>query len=146
MILSSCQRLGLAPSPEWLDTLASAFLSTIDTQDKVAMMRTDNFIKPLVGLAGLGWKPSAEQWVLLADAAQQQLPMGYFRARALLETAWAFAQFGQQVSPTWSQVGLIQGFVGGRVVGCCIGGRGVWVVGFLLKVTGCELSQVCEED
>lgn len=103
VILSSCQRLGLAPSQEWLSPLAESFLANIDSKDKVSMMRTDNFVRPLVGLAGMGWKPSAEQWQTLLDAAAQLMPLGYYRGRQLLETAWAFAQFGNPVPNSWSQ-------------------------------------------
>lgn len=104
VILSSCQRLGLAPSQEWLSPLAESFLANIDSKDKVSIMRTDNFVRPLVGLAGMGWKPSAEQWQTLLDAAAQLMPLGYYRGRQLLETAWAFAQFGNPVPNSWSQV------------------------------------------
>lgn len=62
MILSSCQRLGVVPSPEWQAILAAAFLSTIDTKEKAVQVRTDFFVKPLVGLAGMGWKPDQGEW------------------------------------------------------------------------------------
>lgn len=105
MILSSCQRLGVAPSAEWQDILAQAFLSTIDTPEKAELVRSDFFVKPLVGLAGMGWKPSPEQWQVVLQASEVLLPLGYFKARQLLETAWAMAQFGTPVPQQWSQVG-----------------------------------------
>lgn len=107
VILSACQRLGVMPPPEWQNTLATAFLSTVDTEEKAKQVRSDFYVKPLVGLAGMGWKPTPEQWQVLVTAAQALLPMGYFRGRQLLETAWAFAQFGNPVSRDWSQVGAM---------------------------------------
>lgn len=62
VILSSCQRLQITPPAEWQDTMAASFLTQIDNKDKVSMMRSDFFVKPLVGLAGMGWKPSPQQW------------------------------------------------------------------------------------
>jgi hypothetical protein len=104
VILSSCQRLGVTPPQEWQDILAAAFLETIDTPDKAGQVRSDFFVKPLVGLAGMGWKPTQQQWQVLVDAADVLMPMGFFRARQLLETAWAMAQFGTPVPTKWSQV------------------------------------------
>lgn len=104
MILSSCQRLGVTPPQEWQDTLAAAYLETIDTPEKAGQVRSDFFVKPLVGLAGMGWKPTQQQWQVLVDASDVLLPMGFFRARQLLETAWAFAQFGTPVPSQWAQV------------------------------------------
>jgi hypothetical protein len=68
VILSSCQRLGVVPSPEWQDTLAGAFLATIDSKDKAGQVRSDFFVKPLVGLAGMGWKPNQQQWQVRVKA------------------------------------------------------------------------------
>lgn len=104
VIVSSCQRLGLSAPPEWLEIVAPGVVDALDGSDKVANMRTDLFVKLLVGLAGLGWQPSQQQWQVCATATQQMLPLGFFRARQLLETAWAFAQFGQPVSSEFSQV------------------------------------------
>lgn len=185
VILSSCQRLGVVPGEDWQAILASAFLQTIDTKEKAAQVRTDFFVKPLVGLAGMGWKPDRGEWQVgwgcmqayvgcvwgvctwmrclvmcscraimpcgnvlthtrrtpapgsgvlrsvedqmcarlwlhsgwthslvrcvvalqvLIDASEVLLPLGYFRARQLLETAWALAQFGEPVSQHWAEV------------------------------------------
>lgn len=105
VILSSCQRLGIAPSAEWQDILAQAYLSTIDTPEKAESVRSDFFVKPLVGLAGMGWKPTPEQWQVVLQASATLLPLGYFKARQLLETAWAMAQFGTPVPQQWASVG-----------------------------------------
>jgi hypothetical protein len=79
-------------------------METIDTPEKARQVRSDFFVKPLVGLAGMGWKPTQQQWQALVDAADVLMPMGFFRARQLLETAWAMAQFGIPVPVNWSQV------------------------------------------
>jgi hypothetical protein len=106
VILSSCQRLGVAPSTEWQDILAQAFLSTIDTPEKAESVRSDYFVKPLVGLAGMGWKPTPEQWQVVLQASEVLLPLGYLKARQLLETAWAMAQFGTPVPQQWGNVSV----------------------------------------
>lgn len=103
VILSSLQRLGLTPPQEWLDIMAQAFLASIQTQEQATMMRSDNFTKPLVGLAGLGWKPTPEQWQQLVEASRTNIAQGYYKARQLMEVAWAFAQFGSPVPLDWSQ-------------------------------------------
>jgi hypothetical protein len=105
VILSSCQRLGVTPSAEWQDILAQAYLLMIDTPEKAESVRSDFFVKPLVGLAGMGWKPTPEQWQVVLKASEVLLPKGYLRARQLLETAWAMAQFGKPVPGKWAQVG-----------------------------------------
>lgn len=112
MILSSLQRLGLTPPQEWLDVMGNAFLASIQTQEQATMMRSDNFTKPLVGLAGLGWKPTPEQWQRLVEASRSNIAQGYYKARQLMEVAWAFAQFGSPVSMDWSQVRQVYGVHG----------------------------------
>lgn len=84
--------------------MAQAFLASIQTQEQATMMRSDNFTKPLVGLAGLGWKPTPEQWQQLVEASRTNIAQGYYKARQLMEVAWAFAQFGSPVPLDWSQV------------------------------------------
>jgi hypothetical protein len=62
---------------------------------------------------------------VLIDASEVLLPMGYFRARQLLETAWALAQFGMPVTKHWSEVCACVWRLSSRRHLCCL--RIVWL-------------------
>jgi hypothetical protein len=100
VILSLCQRLGLAPPQEWLDIMAAAVLDKLSSN--AAQLTAADVSKMIVGLAGLGFKPSPEQWNTLVAASMAQLPTGYMRAQSLAELAWGFSQFGSPMPQEWA--------------------------------------------
>jgi hypothetical protein len=76
-IFSFCQRLGLAPTPEWLAATTSAAMSQLLNRER--MMRAAEFRRLIVGLAGLGWRPSQEQLDLIVNRSYPQLQSTYFQ-------------------------------------------------------------------
>ncbi|WIA10189.1 hypothetical protein OEZ85_010392 [Tetradesmus obliquus] len=101
-IFSFCQRLGMAPTPEWLATTTSAALNQLTNRDR--MMRVAEYRRLIAGLAGLGWRPSPEQLETIVSRSYPQLQSGYFQVHDLVEVAWALAQWETPMPPNWAKV------------------------------------------
>jgi hypothetical protein len=52
--------------------------------DRDRMMRVAEFRRLIVGLAGLGWRPSQEQLDLIVHRSYPQLQSSYFQVRLAL--------------------------------------------------------------
>ncbi|KAF8069526.1 hypothetical protein HT031_001643 [Scenedesmus sp. PABB004] len=101
-IFSFCQRLGLAPTPEWLAATTDAAMRQLASRER--NMRAAEFRRLLVGLAGLGWRPSPEQLQLIVDRSYPQLQTGFCQVHDLVEMAWALAQWETPMPPNWAKM------------------------------------------
>lgn len=98
-IISLVGRLGMQPTPEWLEIITAAAMDKIGQRDT---LRVAEYRRLLVGLATLGWRPNQQQLQMVADKSYPLLRMA--QAHDLVEIAWSLAQWETPMPQQWTQV------------------------------------------